>query len=137
MIKYVQFSNIQRRRFFGFFEVKIDESCETIGELKKHNSLQKNLAVIALLYRGVKFEDKRRLDNFLPDVQIDPRFSVHTRVRPRAMSGGVSLNVLNFNRQTFQVHFPSLDSTILKLKEKFRGYEGMSIDMIDLTYVGR
>jgi hypothetical protein len=138
MIKSVQFSNIQRRRFAGFFEVKLDGSCETIGELKKRIFLQKNLAVVALLYRGVELKDERRLDNFLPDVRMGPpRFSVHTRIRPRATPGGVSLNVLNLNRQTFQVHFPSLDSTVRELREKVGGYEDMSIDMVALTYEGR
>jgi hypothetical protein len=118
-------------------EVKI-EDCVTVGDLKKSISIQQNLSVIALLYRGVLLDDARQLEKLLPDLLIGPpRFAIHTRVRPRAIQGGVSVNILNLNRKTFQVMLHSLDSTVLELKEAIQGYEGISLDQIVLTYSGK
>jgi hypothetical protein len=128
---------LQRRRYHSTVEVKI-EDCATVGDLKESIAVQKNLSVITLLYRGIPLDNARLLENFLPDLRIgSPRFAVHTRVRPRAIHGGVNVNVLTLNRKTFQVTLLCLDSTLLELKEAIQGYEGMSLDQIALTYAGK
>ena len=133
----LQLTNLQRRRYHSTLEVKI-EDCVTVGDLKKSISIQQNLSVIALLYRGVLLDDARQLEKLLPDLLIGPpRFAIHTRVRPRAIQGGVSVNILSLNRKTFQVMLHSLDMTVLELKQAIQGYEGISLDQIVLTYAGK
>lgn len=118
-------------------EVKI-EDCVTVGDLKKTIAIQQNLSVIALLFRGVPLDDKRQLEKFLLDYRIGPpRFTNHTRVRPRTIQAGVIINVLTLNRKTFQVPLHSFDSTLLELKSAIMDYEGISINHIALTYEGK
>lgn len=133
----LQVKNLQRRRYHSTMEVEID-NCETVGDLKKAIAVQQNLSVIALLFRGLPLDDARQLEKLLPDLRVGaPRFAVHTRVRPRTIQGGVTINVLTLKRKTFQVSLPSLDSTLAELKELIKGYEGISMHQIALTYQGK
>lgn len=133
----LQVNNIQRRRYDSTMEVKID-NCITAKDLKNAIEVQKNLSVIALLFRGVPLDDTYHLEKLLPDLEVGPpRFAVHTRIRPRAIRGGVTINVLTLTRKTFQVSLHSLDTSLLELKEIIKSYEGISVDQIALTYQGK
>ncbi|KAG0604227.1 hypothetical protein M758_10G154700 [Ceratodon purpureus] len=134
----LQVKNLQRRRFHSTLEVKA-EDCTTVRDLKERIGIQHSLSVIMLLYRGVPLDDARLLENLLPDLRMgSPRFTVHTRVRPRtAIHNGVTVNVLDLNRKTFQVTLHSPDSTLMELKEAIRDHEGMSLDHIAVTYAGK
>lgn len=124
----LQFSNIQQKRFLRFFAVSI-ENCQTIGDLKDCIFTQKNLSVNAVLYNGVKLTNARRLSSFLPDFRIGPpRFSVHTKA-PRLddLASGISFNIENLERKTYQVALPGLDSTIQELKNLIARNEGRHV----------
>ncbi|KAG0560165.1 hypothetical protein KC19_10G158800 [Ceratodon purpureus] len=133
----LQVKNLQRRRFHSTLEVKA-EDCTTVRDLKERIGIQHSLSVIMLLYRGVPLDDARLLEHFLPDLPSGPpRFGVHTRVRPHTIHNGVTVNVLDLNRKTFQVTLHSPNSTLMELKEAIRDYEGMSLDHIAVTYAGK
>lgn len=125
----LQVINLPRRRYHSILEVE-NEDCSTVSDNKKSIATQQNLSVTALLNRGVPLNDSRLLEKLLPDLRIGPpRFANHTRVRPRTVQGGVSVIVVIITTgKRFQVMLPSLDSTLLELKEVIRIYEGIFSD---------
>lgn len=74
--------------------------------------------------------DSRLLEKLLRDLRIGPpRFAIHTEFVPPHNTGRVSVIVVIITTgKRFQVMLPSLDSTLLELKEAIRTYKGIFFD---------
>ena len=115
--------------FMGFHKVKFKSvySSLTTSVLKKIIANQTGLEVIAVLYWGVRLEDDARKLHFnlleLRTISPPGWFSVHTRIHPKAILGGICMNMLTIAWKTLQVYQPSDICKVLELKKAIKGFE--------------
>ena len=92
---------------------------------------QTRLEVIALLYPCVCLEDDARKLHFnlleLRTISPPGWFSVHTRIHPKAILGGICINMLTIAWKTLQVYQPSDTCKVLELKKAIKGFERIPV----------